>query len=84
VWFNHNTTSVEKCSINAPEGACYMTQIGKFIGIKKKILFLKIGTFVNRLSIKTNFFGVIYFVLSWVFLLTFVIGTKKKRFFFPI
>jgi LMBR1 domain-containing protein 1 len=50
-----NGTSAQQCSLDAPPGACYMTQI---------------GTIVNRISIRTTFFGIIFFAATWIFIVT--------------
>eukprot|EP01117_Protostelium_nocturnum_P002843 TRINITY_DN13763_c0_g1_i1.p1 TRINITY_DN13763_c0_g1~~TRINITY_DN13763_c0_g1_i1.p1 ORF type:complete len:531 (+),score=185.67 TRINITY_DN13763_c0_g1_i1:87-1679(+) len=49
----------QPCSMKAPRSNCTMTQI---------------ATIVNRISIRTSFFGVIYFYATWIFLICFIIG----------
>lgn len=58
-WFNETSGNVEPCSLQAPVDNCTMTQI---------------GTFVNRISVRTSFFGVVFFYATWVFLAAFFIG----------
>jgi len=55
-----STGTLQQCSMDAPAGACIMTQI---------------GIFVNLLSLRTNFFGIIFFYATWIFIATFLIGT---------
>jgi len=50
-----NATDPIPCSLDAPAGACYMTQI---------------GTIVNRISLRTSFFGYIFFYATWLFIAT--------------
>jgi len=50
---NPNSTDTVPCSLDAPPGACYMTQI---------------GTIVNRISLRTTFFGIIFFYATWLFI----------------
>jgi len=54
-YINPNSTVVVPCSLDAPPGACYMTQI---------------GTIINRISIRTTFFGIIFFGATWIFIAT--------------
>jgi len=58
VW--KNGTEVHKCSLNAPQGACTITQI---------------GFFVSTISVRTSFFGVIFYYATWLFIAFFVIGS---------
>jgi len=63
-----NSTDVVPCSFDAPQGLCYMTQIG---GI------------VNRISLRTTFFGFIFFYATWIFIaftfLAFFIAAFKAK-----
>jgi len=55
-----NTTDEYKpCSLDAPEGVCHMTQI---------------GTIINRISMRINVFGIIFFYGTWIFIAAFIIG----------
>jgi len=56
-----NTTSgkLQPCSLDAPMGNCTMSQI---------------GTFVNRIMVRTTFFGWIFYIATWLFLIAFFIG----------
>ncbi|PRP79481.1 LMBR1-like region-containing protein, partial [Planoprotostelium fungivorum] len=56
---NNNASQIKPCDFNSPIDACHMTQISQI---------------VNRISIRTSFFGVIYFVATWIFLAFFVIS----------
>jgi len=62
-WVNTNNETaweMRPCSFDAPlHGVCTMTQISEII---------------NRISIHTPFFGVIYFVATWIFLAFFLIS----------
>jgi len=60
VWKNGTSGELQSCSMDAPPTQCSMTEIGKII---------------NRISVRTNFFGMIYFGATWLFLLMFLIGT---------
>jgi len=55
-----NETDVLPCSLDAPQGACFMTQI---------------GTIVNRIALRTSFFGIIFFYATWLFIASFIIGS---------
>jgi LMBR1 domain-containing protein 1 len=55
----NSTDEYLPCSLDAPPGACYMTQI---------------GTFVNRISVRINVFGIIFYYGTWIFIAAFVIG----------
>jgi len=59
VFYNTTSNQTEPCNFNAPSGNCTMTQIGEF---------------VNRILLRTNFFGVVYFYATWIFVATFLIG----------
>lgn len=59
VFYNTTSEKLEPCSLNAPQGVCTMSQI---------------GTFVNQIAVRTNFFGVIFFYGTWLFIATFLIG----------
>jgi len=65
---NPNSTITVACSLDAPAGACYMTQI---------------GTIVNRISIRTTFFGIIFFYATWIFIacafISFFIAAFKAK-----
>jgi len=64
-----NATAVlTQCSITAPPSLCTMTQI---------------GSLMSRIQAGTAFFGVVYYVATWVFLAAFLVGVivslvKKK------
>jgi len=60
VYVNSTTGKTSECSLDAPTGLCTMTQI---------------GTFVNHIAITTNFFGIVFFYATWVFIAAFGIGT---------
>jgi len=49
----NSTAGSIPCSLDAPPGVCYMTQI---------------GTIVNRISLRTTFFGIIFFGATWIFI----------------
>jgi len=53
-------TELRPCDLRSPDGECTMTQIAQI---------------VNKISIQTAFFGVIYFYATWVFLAFTLIGT---------
>jgi len=59
VYFNETTNSTIQCSLNAPPGNCTLTQI---------------ATFVNTVSLRMSFFGVIFFYATWVFIACYLIG----------
>jgi len=59
VWLNTTSGEIQKCSLNAPPGNCTMSQI---------------GTFVNRISVRTSFFGIIFYAGSWLFVLMYFVG----------
>jgi len=58
-YIDTTTNSTMPCSIDAPPESCPMSQI---------------GTIVTRIQMGTPFFGVVYYVATWVFLGTFLIG----------
>lgn len=60
VYFDAATNQTKSCSLEAPPGICTMTQI---------------GTFVSRISVQTSFFGVLFFIGTWLFLLLWLVGT---------
>jgi len=59
VYFNGTTNSTIQCSLEAPPGVCTLTQI---------------ATFVNTISLRMSFFGVIFFYATWVFIACYLIG----------
>jgi len=63
-----NSTETLPCSFDAPQGLCYMTQI---------------GAIVNRISLRTTFFGFIFFYATWIFIaftfLAFFIAAFKAK-----
>lgn len=72
VYFNSTTSTIQPCSMAAPPDNCTMTQIGNMKDSIKRINLL--GTFVNQISVRTSFFGVIYYYATWIFILFFFIG----------
>jgi len=65
---NLNSTEVFPCSPDAPSGSCYMTQI---------------GTIVSKISLRTSFFGIIFFYATWIFIactfISFFIAAFKAK-----
>jgi len=59
VFLNSTSGKVESCSLEAPPNLCTMTQI---------------GAFTTRISLRTNFFAMIYYYLSWAFIAAALIG----------
>jgi len=59
VWTNTTTNETQPCSYNAPAGNCTMTQIGLII---------------SQVDIKTSFFGIIFYYISWAFVAAYFIG----------
>jgi len=59
MWLNTTSGELEKCSMNAPPGNCTMSQI---------------GTFVNRISVRTSFFGIVFYFASWLFIALYLVG----------
>jgi len=57
-YFNANNETVQ-CGLSAPTSSCTMTQI---------------GTIINRMSAKLNFFGIIFYFATWAFIVCFVLG----------
>mmetsp|Transcript_5767 Transcript_5767/g.8057 ORF Transcript_5767/g.8057 Transcript_5767/m.8057 type:complete len:521 (+) Transcript_5767:119-1681(+) len=58
--YNDNGTyTLKPCSLDAPQSNCTLTQV---------------ATFINRISVRTNFFGILFFYATWVFLAFALIG----------
>jgi len=55
----NDTTTAVPCSINAPPGACNMTQV---------------GTFVHAVDLNVGFFGIVFYGFTWLFVLGFLIS----------
>jgi LMBR1 domain-containing protein 1 len=57
--YENGTYTLKPCSLDAPQSNCTLTQV---------------ATFVNRISVRTNFFGILFFYATWVFLALALIG----------
>lgn len=61
VFYNTTVNATQPCNLDAlANTTCTMTQI---------------GTIINRINIRTSFFGVIFYYISWAFVLAFIIGS---------
>jgi len=55
-----NGTTIEPCSLFSPPGNCTLTQI---------------ATIIDRINIRTSFFGIIFYYITWLFVAAFLIGS---------